>query len=354
MKAITILATIAIICGAAGGQDSPEAARDEARQALIARLNGIGLGDYLLEKAGKPPIGVWDVGVVLVGLGSAEAKIAEGAVRAVRVLADRPLFADLHPAVAVDIVEGLLGRIGGEQEETAISALVAIDRNTPQWMDPFREKAVGLAEARIGEPNPEARRRAAILLGALGPRLGEDERVRGVRRLLEVLEGPLAEASAGERAHMAEGFMLRALALMGVSDAALAERAARQILLRLRTMTRDPGHLPATIYGGLGRHGTEAGAEVREKILERLLADLADEELMYTVTSGRRTPLRHPCSDAVVTLVPALSDEQVARAIAVFEEARDRATTARWDAEDIESLYGKTLQRLRERTERGR
>ena len=323
---------------------TPLAAQDPPLDAPdVARLRALGTGAYPMQQQGLSPPTSTDFAIAIRGLAD-EPAVTTLACRALHTLFAQDFAKDLATADRHRIGRAVVTAVTADDPDLASAARIALrdlarlpraDDQASIASEDLRRLVIGAAD-QLEQGSLLQRRTAAQCMVDVAPTLDPPLRtwiLRGLLRGLEDVEpGPDATPEFHER-QQTRRWMKTALATIPAPDAPLATEVVTELLPEVAATGVNPFVFwsRGTVLSGLARQLPQLDGELRETVLAALLGNATDPDNAYMPTSGRISPLRHAGLDALALALPALNEDERARA----KEARDqlRATADAWTAE---------------------
>jgi hypothetical protein len=357
MRRILVVLLILLAPGADASAESDSVAD------LRRRLDGLARGAYHLERTGQPPASAADLSRCLRGLASRDDTLRGPASLAVESLAGGPIVAKAPEALLRELAHAALAAMDAKDpdvREWAGRAIGALASESGRWSPADTAPVVkrvlrGLASA-ADEAGWEERRRAANLAVRMAKHLDGASRRSVAEALFRIVSGLALEDAgrsdaalraalekhtpAGDRALACHEMCWAALCRLptgGERDRVVEARLVLAEFERERPRVDTVHHGRAVRLHGLARRaaGLERGP-LRSRCVDLLIGSLDDRDLVYAVTSGVRTPLRHAGADALAVVAPSFDARELARAEKAVAAA---ATPGLGEPDDLESMF---------------
>ena len=307
----------------------------------VERLKGIATGRSQIEPTRE------DLPLVMRALQDKDPDISSWACLAVEKMALRGLFQPNEPLALWTELRPKLRSAHAETSDWSVRAVGALVSRSELLADPLVEEALfeeTLWLVRADDVNQCCR--GAMLATALVmtlPKESKDNLEKLVRALLKVRVPMPANSEAQDAEATCNRLVTEAIraAAGRVETQALLDDVALRLLAQIATINQISTLSGDHVYSELAALAGKTSKEVRDRIVQSILAAAANSDLLYSRTSGRYTPPKHAGAEALAVLASLLTREELEQA-----EAAIPPPAAVTDSEEYESMYGAAKEAL--------
>lgn len=334
-----------------GAQEPVDKSTTEISSSLslesVERLRGIATGRSQIEPTRE------DLPLVMRALQDKDPDISSWACLAVEKMALRGLFQPNEPLALWTELRPKLRSAHAETSDWSVRAVGALVSRSELLADPLVEEALfeeTLWLVRADDVNQCCR--GAMLATALLltlPKEKKDNLEKLVRALLKVRLPMPANSEAQDAEATCNRLVTKALSVAAgrVDTQALLDDVALRLLAQIATINQISTLSGDHVYSELAALAGKTSKEVRDRIVQSILAAAANSDLLYSRTSGRYTPPKHAGAEALAVLASLLTREELEQA-----EAAIPPPAAVTDSEEYESMYGAAKEALAARRAR--
>ncbi|MCE3018368.1 MAG: hypothetical protein ACK56W_11530 [Pirellula sp.] len=318
-----------------GDESSPLSAES------VKRLKDIGAGQYQITPSRE------DVSLVIQALRDNDVTISSWACLAVEKMASKKLFTPEDTKVLWEGLRPKLRSQNKDASEWSARGLGALCRDTELVSGAILDGAFEETLLLVSDNNTEMRLRGAGLSSYLVKRLPKDRLEKLVRTLIT---SPPVAAEDQKGIDNSEAHISRIVtqSLISAASRIETESLANEMASRLLAVSDPPTELGELgRWVGLAYLAGKTDKETREKIVESILAAVADKKLNYMRTSGVISPVKHQGADGLAILSSFLTLQEIERAEqAIPPQPTGEKKTIHDSLEHYASMYGAAKEAL--------